>query len=136
MNVTFNIPQGYEFDRIDPSTSSGGTQITVILKKQQTKNFNYFVDEYLTDFSGSTCDVITNWISDNDLSIARNNLKDRKFNMVPWEIKIGLFRFICNEMKMLWWREFIRWESGYISDVFKELLDQSFIDDLCNEKHK
>lgn len=101
--IEVDLPEGYEIDKVvDPMINSGGNKrmLSIILKQKQVKDFSFYVDQYLQMSGTSTCDQISNWIGDTSLDHLANNLKQNKFLLVPWEIKIGLFRFICEQNKM------------------------------------
>jgi len=104
MNNTISviIPEGYEFKNFgDPILSDGGGALTVLLKKKQTKDFSFYVDEYLRSGCNTTNDMLCNWIDDERvIEKLKENLKQNKLQFVPWEVKIGLFKFICKDNNM------------------------------------
>lgn len=98
--IEIDIPEGYEVVSTDGMSAlekeGSGCYVTIVkCKKKQTKTFDWFVDEYLRDTTGSTVEELRNWINNRDLETARNRLKKGHYNLVAWEIKIGLFKFIC-----------------------------------------
>lgn len=133
MKHTIEIPDDYEFDHVAyPILGKEGGAITVIVKKKQTKDFDYFVDQYLSA-SNATVDFITGWIPDRDIEVAKNRLKTKQFDLVCWEIKFGLFRFICDSFDLPWC------PTAYHAEVNKEELKsiqfpKEFIDDLFKTK--
>lgn len=130
---TIEIPEGYEFDHVaSPILGNGGGVLSVILKKKQTKDFSFYVDQYLYD-NGSTNDQIVNWLSEDIISIAKHRLKTSQFSLVPWEIKMGLFKFIC-EAEGQGWK--IQTEMGlYSKNSAIKILPQEFINDLFKTKN-
>lgn len=97
-NIEIDIPQGYEFDFVEtPKAIDAAGILKVILKKKQTKDFAFYVDEYLRSDECTTNDMICNWMNALELNQLKDNLKQNKLNFVPWEIKIGLLKFICKD---------------------------------------
>lgn len=98
MEQTVQIPEGYEYSHMaEPILSNGSGVLSVILKKKNIKNFDFYVDEYLRSDDCTTNDMICNWWDRDTLEVIGNNLKQNKLQFVPWEVKIGLFRFICKD---------------------------------------
>ena len=98
--IEIDVPEGYEFDKVKKveATDPAGWMY-VMLKPKQTKDFSFYVDQYLYE-NGSTNDQIVNWLSEDIISVAKHRLKTNQFSLVPWEVKMGLFRFILSEHKM------------------------------------
>lgn len=136
--IIVNIPY-HEEDKhlnIDGSVINlGNYKITIVSRpKTPTKDFSFYVDQYLYE-NGSTNDQIVNWLSDDIISIAKHRLKTNQFSLVPWEIKMGLFKFICEEkgesvMSIL--SIIGKYGTDYIDFVKK--LPKEFIDDLFKTK--
>lgn len=98
MKQNIEIPEGYEFDHVtSPILGNGGGVLSVILKKKQTKDFNWYIDEYLREDPFTTKDEISNHLFTEDIKEIKTKLRSGDYRWVPWEIKIGLFRFICKE---------------------------------------
>lgn len=95
---SIEIPEGYE---VDSTFTSIGTvpspRIELVLKKKQTKDFLWYIDRYLDISGSSTSDEIVNWFEYQQADALKHKLKTSQFSLVPWEIKIGLFKFICEE---------------------------------------
>lgn len=131
MKHEIEIPEGYKFSHIAPPIlSNGGGVISVILEKQPTKGFDWYVDEYLND-SVCTSEILTNWIPDSNLHTLISHLHKRQFNKIPWEIKIGLFRFICDKGKADWVSQYELYSQLGALDGFPK----EFIDDLFKYKN-
>lgn len=132
--VEVDIIDGYELSStLDNITFDGKKATMIFWKQKQTKDFDYFVDQYLSE-SNSTVEFITGWIPDRDIEVARQRLKTKQFDLVCWEIKIGLFKFICEESYPYSWRELVQWQYDELSCDIKRLLPQEFIDDLFKTK--
>lgn len=147
--IIVNIPY-HEEDKhlnIDGSVINlGNYKITIVSRpKTPTKDFSFYVDQYLYE-NGSTNDQIVNWLSDDIISVAKYRLKTNQFSLVPWEVKMGLFRFICDEHKMTWndiVGFFVYYNSGTINNCSEQylgnrvisILPQEFIDDLFKTKN-
>lgn len=101
MKHIIEIPEGYEFSHTaHPILSNEGGALTLILKKKQQKTFDWYVDEYLRSDDCTTNDMICNWIPLDLITRLKDNLKQNKLQFVPWEVKIGLLKFICNDKRI------------------------------------
>lgn len=104
-SVELEIPDGWEIDELNQysittenPSSTRRSSINVFLKKKQpTKDFAFYVDQYLTSSGVSTNNQIENWLQYDQLLRIKQNLKTGGFEFVPWEIKIGLFKYICEQ---------------------------------------
>lgn len=137
MEHTIRLPDGYEFDHVaSPILGNGGGALTVILKKKQQKTFDWYVDQYLDVSAGSTNDELRNWLDNDDLKTMSERLKTKQYNLVPWEVKIGLCCFICNEIGIPW-SEYIHQFNGTVyCDEIKQVNDivpDGFRDDIINK---
>lgn len=141
MNNTISviIPEGYEFKKFaDPILSNGGGALTVLLKKKQTKDFDFYVDEYLRSDDYTTNDMLCNWLEKDQLDKIGNNLKQNKLQFVPWEVKIGLLKFICKDngidviASCHYYENFIKGNSPNRErfDKLKQILPINFIESI------
>jgi len=105
-NIEIEIPDGYEIENIEHAqvyAKHNPTQlVTVQLKKKQTKDFSFYVDEYLRSDCNTTNDMLCNWFEKDQLERIGNNLKQNKLDFVPWEVKTGLFKFVCKDKGYRW----------------------------------
>lgn len=91
------IPEGYE-----PSGTSGMSlcrgeeHITVSIKKKEVIDFKWYVDKYLDASAGSTNEEHRNWLDNYDIQTMVKKLKNKQYNHVHFEFKIGLLKFICD----------------------------------------
>ena len=104
-NIEIEIPDGYEIENIGHAqvyANHNPTQlVTVQLKKKQTKDLSFYVDEYLRSDCNTTNDMLCNWIDDEMvIEKLKDNLKQNKLQFVPWEVKIGLLKFICKDVQV------------------------------------
>ena len=100
MEQTIQIPEGYEYSHMaQPVLTNGGGVLSVMLKKKNIKTFDFYVDEYLRSDDCTTNDMLCNWIQPYSVVNLKNNLKQLKFGFVPWEVKVGLLKFICNDLR-------------------------------------
>lgn len=109
MKHTIEIPDSHEFvsesnilSQRDETDGYGQDMIVVYLKPKQQKTFDWYVDQYLDASAGSTNDELRNWLDPNDIYVLSDRLKTKRYDLVPWEVKIGLFKFICDENKASW----------------------------------
>ena len=101
--IDVSIPEGYEYSHMaEPVLSNGGGILQVVLKKKKGKTFDFYVDEYLRSDYNTTNDMLCNLFDKDQLEKIGNNLKQNKLQFVPWEIKIGLFKFICKDLGVSW----------------------------------
>lgn len=96
------IPEQYEFDSCSGNVNfnSGFPTQYIFLKKKEVKDFNWYVNKYFWD-ENRFCHILT-------VSRAgfHDSMKIGKFEYVPFEFKIGLLKFICDDLKISW-KEFI-----------------------------
>lgn len=123
MKHTIEIPEGYEFSHTaHPILGNGGGALTVILKKKQQKTFDWYVDQYPDASAGSTNDELRNWLDNDDLKTMSERLKTKQYNLVPWEVKIGLFKFICDDINW-YWATVCLYDAKRQIDAIKEVQD-------------
>lgn len=97
-SIEVDIPDGYEYtNNASPALFDGVGCVSVMFKKKQTKTFDFYVDEYLRSDDCTTNDMLCNWIPSNLLPRLKDNLKQNKLQFVPWEVRIGLVKFICKD---------------------------------------
>lgn len=97
-NIEIDIPQGYEFDFVEtPKATDAAGILKVILKKKNNKDFDFYVDEYLRSDYNTTNDMLCNLFTPDLVSDLKFRLKRNKLQFVPWEIKVGLAKFICKD---------------------------------------
>ena len=119
--IDVSIPEGYEYSHMaEPVLSDGGGILQVVLKKKKGKTFDFYVDEYLRSDYNTTNDMLCNWFDKDQLEKIGNNLKQNKLQFVPWEIKIGLIKFICKDC-LIPWGEYIHQFNGsvYANEINK-----------------
>lgn len=101
MNITENTtikelaPEGMKY----VSSLRGDDYITINFEAKQ-KDFDTYIKEYLTPFLSSELGQ-----SFNDKMIEFYNKKD--YSNIPFEIKIGLLKFICDDLKINWYSALI-----------------------------
>ncbi|MHB8871831.1 MAG: hypothetical protein ACYC5G_05245 [Candidatus Doudnabacteria bacterium] len=99
MEYKVQIPDGYEFDHMAPPIlSNGGGCLNVILKKKNVKNFDFYVDEYLRADCNTTSDMLCNWMTSFEIDDLKGSIKQNSFQFIPWEVKIGLVKFMVKDM--------------------------------------
>ena len=99
--IDVSIPEGYEYSHMaEPVLSNGGGILQVVLKKKKGKTFDFYVDEYLRSDYNTTNDMLCNWFDKDQLEKIGNNLKQNKLQFVPWEVKIGLLKFIAKDFRL------------------------------------
>lgn len=134
--VELDVLKDYELhSKVQNIVMDGRMTTLVFWEKKQTKDFSFYVDQYLYE-NGSTNDQIVNWLSDDIISVAKHRLKTSQFSLVPWEIKMGLFKFICEEkgehaMSIL----SIIVNHGIDHVKFMEIFPEKFLNDLFKTKN-
>lgn len=84
------IPEGYE-----PSGTSGMSlcrgeeHITVSIKKKEVKDFKWYVKNYFS--------VLFNSGVINGFNTYTTNILQKEYHKLPFEFKIGLLKFICDD---------------------------------------
>ena len=82
--ITIEIPEGYEVGTKIISHDS----VCIDFKKIEEKNFDWYVDEYFKrNIAYETITI---------------RLKTGDFTTVPFENKIGLLKFICDDIGIKW----------------------------------
>ena len=135
MKQNIEIPEGYEFDHVtSPILGNGGGVLSVILKKKQTKDFNWYIDEYLREDPFTTKDEISNHLFTEDIKEIKTKLRSGDYRWVPWEIKIGLFRFVCESNRSNWIVELKEYQNANMATHLYDIIPRIFIDDLFKTK--
>lgn len=112
------IPEGYYFDRsFEVIDLESNPRIELAFKPQQQKDFAWYVGEYskshVKDFGMNMCDM---------------KIYPHIF---PFELRIGLFRFICNDLNLPYIKSLRCLSIGNgVSEKLKQLLPKQFIDSL------
>jgi hypothetical protein len=88
------IPEEMELGMVN---GEGSNMITIEFKKKEEKNFEWYIDEYFNNGSGHYS-YIRNGIKSDVIDIYKAGLQVN-YGAVPFEIKIGLLKFICKKMK-------------------------------------
>lgn len=97
--LDITLPEGYEVDEqiLTTEMNSQKPMVFITTKKKKGKTFDFYVDEYLRSDYNTTNDMLCNWFDKDQLEKIGNNLKQNKLQFVPWEIKVGLAKFICKD---------------------------------------
>lgn len=103
--IEINIPDGYELDSREQDSMvydnpMKRSYVSVYIKQKQQKTFDWYVDQYLDASAGSTNDELRNWLNFDDVFVLSGRLKTKQYNLVPWEVKIGLVKFICKDKSL------------------------------------
>jgi hypothetical protein len=107
--VEIEIPDGYELDsggQNNPNIYDGKPVIFMWLKKVEEKNFNWYVEQY---------NLIDKYFLD---------ILTGRFAGIPFEIKIGLLKFICDEIQI----DLLDYITSYISG---ERMPDQRIKNIC-----
>lgn len=133
--IEVEVLEDYELSSTINNITFDGKKTTMIFwEKKQKKDFDWYIDQYLTE-SLTTVDNIAGWINDRDLEVAKNRLKTKQFNLVPWEIKIGLFRFICENLELNTINCLSYCFEYTIHSNVSKIISQEFIDSLKQNKN-
>jgi hypothetical protein len=96
--IEIDLPEGFSVKTINSSLVGKDAElISIHIEKKNIKNFDFYVDEYLRSDDFTTNDMLCNWFDKDQLEKIGNNLKQNKLQFVPWEVKIGLLKFICKD---------------------------------------
>lgn len=133
--IEVEVLEDYELSSTINNITFDGKKTTMIFwEKKQKKDFDWYIDQYLTE-SLTTVDNIAGWINYRDLEVAKNRLKTKQFNLVPWEIKIGLFRFICENLELNTINCLSYCFEYTIHSNVSKIISQEFIDSLKQNKN-
>jgi len=106
-NIKVKIPKGYKLDKNHKQVTDldidGSGIISFRLKKKNEKkkmiSFNDYVNAYLEKHNDDVkCNDIRNWVEDDFLEDLSKDILSLSFDGVPFEIKIGLLKFICDDI--------------------------------------
>ena len=98
MKYEIEIPDGYEATHTyEPVLTNNVGIISVAVIKKQNNLFFEYIDEYLNAEAASTSDNIVDSITTHSAKSIADRLKKGRYDLVPWEIKIGLIKFICEQ---------------------------------------
>ena len=134
--IEVEVLEDYELSSTINNITFDGKKTTMIFwKKKQTKDFDYFVDQYLPSRDNSTSDEIIDWMDRDAVNRLNTYLKTKQFNLVPWEIKIGLFRFICENIELNTINCLSYCFEYTIHSNVSKIISQEFIDSLKQNKN-
>jgi hypothetical protein len=86
------IPDGYEYKQsISYAASSDVQKIVIDAKKREIKDFDWYVKKYFDKGLELNMAAHVNY---------RHALLNGVYYILPFEIKIGLFKFICDDLKV------------------------------------
>ena len=104
ITIEIDIPEGYELsnDRInlEPETDKTIPYMMVKLRKVKLpKDFDWYAKEYVfLKTRDHSCEMLYPWPHFNEIV---DFLIQKEYNKVSFEIKIGLFKFICDDNKTI-----------------------------------
>lgn len=61
----------------------------------EEEDFERYVEEYLNQEKKDS--IITNWLNDYPARHIQNLLNNKKYELIPFEIKIGILKYICDD---------------------------------------
>lgn len=92
------IPKGREFEYITDKNHSvdiiKDDYIIIKTKKKVKKDFDWYVKAYIFDPEG----LIHNWIDVEYHGEFQRRFTDKMYSKIGFEIRIGLLKFICDDM--------------------------------------
>ena len=99
------LPEGYELcfsnksKLIFSETMDDIEYLNIPLKKKEEKNFEWYIERYLTNPFGHLSHL-KNWFSSGRGETLKIWLLANDLEAVPFEIKIGLLKFICDDLNI------------------------------------
>lgn len=133
MNITKDtkigdlIPEGWVLD-IEKSPSSqfdtGYLKLSIPTKVEEEKNFNWYVNKYFG---------IENYIEGSKYVTFKDYLLSYRYNEVPFELKIGLLKFICddNDTDLIYCIYNIKENNpGFGQDMIRKLCPKEFLESI------
>ena len=98
--IEVEVPEGYEITAYQTVVGKGDTisYINIDLKKVIIKDWNWYVENYFKRSDGNykLANVLSN-VSPTYLLTIKTLFLDKEFNNI-WEYKIGLLKFICDDL--------------------------------------
>lgn len=115
------IPEGYEFEEVH--IGDDDEQRTFIYFKKKQKDFARYIREYFELDNDEDSIRAINYLTLDDIETLRVLFIDEMYDTIPFEYKIGLLKFICDDLGL------------YFFDVIANIHDD-YKDDLweCTEK--
>jgi len=89
------IPEGYELDGNKAWKLDTDEEMCIPIKKKEVKDFNWYVKEYFNK--------IPHGLLPNNIGI-KSDFIVGVYEVIPFEIKIGLLKFICDDINCSWMR--------------------------------
>jgi arabinogalactan endo-1,4-beta-galactosidase len=89
------IPDGLEINNEGVDIDPNAAIIIRLKSKVETKDFNWYIDTYLRENVKVSC-----------FSLNYNDLMNGNYNKVPFEIKIGLLKFIYDDIEFEYKKHF------------------------------
>lgn len=133
--IEVDMLDGYKFSHKIENIVYDGKKTTLLFwEKEPTKDFGWYVDQYLNQSGVSTCNQISNWFEPEQITHISRNLKTDKFDLVPWEIKIGLFKFICSKLNLTWEMEIKKILNINVDIRLMDILPQELTSELFKTK--
>jgi hypothetical protein len=89
------VPEGYEVANVpvnilDDYTGAGFAGLYIGIKIKPVKNFDWYIDEY----------IMHNQLLSETHRNYKKRFKDKDFEAIPFELRIGLLKFICDDQGM------------------------------------
>ena len=120
--VDIILPEGYEvLDQVvTTEINSNNPLIMILTKKKKGKTFDFYVDEYLRSDYNTTNDMLCNWFEPQQIETIKKRLKYENFKVVPWEVKIGLLKFIAKDIHLPT-IEAIKYSNSFMADGYPHM---------------
>lgn len=100
------IPDGYEFKHAESADAfaeeEGVVTFVTIHRNKKQKTFEDYVGGYTSVLPDRIGTSIMSCIESDGRTCLKNILNKEYFYKVPFEFKIGLLKFICDDMKVNW----------------------------------
>lgn len=91
------IPEGYEFNpEFSMEYFKSSCNVTIPVKKKEVKDFKWYVKKYFERYN-----KYLNTTKD-EFPVNENFIEKENYKYVPFEIRIGLLKFICDDMECDW----------------------------------
>jgi hypothetical protein len=97
--IEFEVPEGYELIKDNYFNDLSDNEILdcriLFRKKEEIKDFHYYIDMYMLHTPNNIIDF---WGSPTANIFLVKQFIQYNFNSIPFEIKIGLLKFICDDI--------------------------------------
>lgn len=105
------IPEGFELS--EEPVSEGGVlmpknesdfQYKCIWFKKKQKDFDWYIKQFFTtgEYEEPCSKHMSDWLTLDDIADLETRFMDKNYASIPFEIKIGMLKYICDDVDVHW----------------------------------